>query len=156
MIDQVKYELEMLLNVDYVKGLERHKIEAICNDFLNKRVYLDEVSKSLDNLFSQPDFDFKSEVPMVLLNLIKLNDNVEYYKEITQGRSKYLIYTILFYYLIKNQTDIINSQNIGQLRLLFSNCWDLVSVVGVHVIKRSHFSCIGQCIPFFKSGKISI
>lgn len=157
MQEQIKFELEMLLNSDNLKGGERNKIEAICNDFLAHNVYMNDVQRSLGVMFRHPEFDFKSEIPKVILLILSLHNQVDYYKEIKQQRSKYLIYAVLYNYLTKYQTEILNKQDMGQFRLLFSNCWDLLATNVNSIQKRPWFVTIfSKHFRCCKSGKLSI
>lgn len=156
MEESIQNELSMLMNVDSVSGTERNKIMAIANDFLNSTKYMTEIKYSMSKLFSLPDLDFKSELPKIVLNIIMLNNKVNYYKEIKQSRSKYLIYAILYHYLLKYQTEILNKQDIGQFRLLYSNCWDLINTNCVTIVKRHWYDFLTCCIGNANSSKLSI
>lgn len=157
MNENTQTEVLLLMNIDNLKGTEQVKILAIVNEFLNSVKYMNSVHNVLNNIFSQPDFDFKTELPKIVLNVIKLNTTVDFRKLVTKDRSKYLIYGILYHYLVKNQTDMINGINISDLRLLFSNSWDLINVT-TEIIKKPWYSFLSKfcCFYWIKSAKISV
>ena len=146
------------MRIDSVDGSECIKVLAICSQLLNSNDYVARVAKSLNGIFAQPEFDFMAEFGLVVQALIKINQSVEFYKEINVQRAKYVLYAVFYHYVYKNQLNWLNEQNIGTIRLLYSNVYDLLMVKSesLAIAKQGCLSCIGACVPFFKSSKIQI
>lgn len=145
MDSQIQQELILLLNIDNVDGKEQIKILSICSNILSSKKYLEELVKILDNLFNQKDFDIFSEFSRLVISILNLNKKVRYEKkEINENRVKYIIYGGLYYYMLKHQTNFFNAQDLGKIRLLYCNAWDLLSLIPetIKISKASCFSCI--------------
>ena len=134
MNEQIQQELVLLLNIDNVTANDQIKI--------------------LDDVFNQQDFDLSSEFTRLVLAILNLNKNVEYKKEINEIKVKYVIYACLYFYLIKYQVDFCNKTDMGKIRLLYCNSFELISLVP-ETIKVQKQSCL-SCISWFRSGKISV
>ena len=119
----------------------------MCSNVLSSDKYLKELIKILDNLFNQKDFDIYSEFSRLVLSIFNLNKVVNYKKEISEKRMKYITYACLYYYMIKHKTNWFNEQDHGKIRILFCNSWDLVSLIPetVKIAKTSCISCLSEC-----------
>ena len=152
MNSDIRDEMILLLNIYEVEANEQIKILAICTKFLDSKKYVDEMKNVLDNVFNGENFNINTEFSRILLAMINLNRKVTFIKEVKEKRIKYLIYCVLFSYLIKNQSQIINTLSLGELRLLFCNAIDLILLVPetIKIGKEGLCSCL------FGGGRIKI
>lgn len=143
MIGDIQRELLLLTEIDNINGSEAIKTLSICSNFLNCDEYMNEVNQLLDNIFVQQDFNLFTEIGHVISSLVRLNNRAKYYKEVPINRMKYVMYSAIYTYMIKNKLDFFNSLDIGLFRLCFSNAWLLVELLPqtVQIMKRSLFSC---------------
>lgn len=154
MNSDIQNELLLLLNIDSVSPAdEQIKILKICSDILNSQVYEQNIIKNLDEIFNQSDFNASTEFSRLIIAILNLNKEVEYYKNVNSTRMKYVIYCVFYSYLLKHQIDWINKQNIADIRLLYSNTWDLLQIVP-DTIKIAKSTC--KCLSWFGSSKILI
>lgn len=130
MNEQIRDEVVLLLNIDNVDADEQIKILSICASVLSSEKYMIELVETLDNIFTQPDgVDLSSEFTRIVLNILNLNQKVVYKKkEVCPSRMKYVIYCVIYYYLLKHKLEILDNCNIGNIRLLYCNSWDLIAV----------------------------
>lgn len=151
MNESIVNEMKLLYNVYSVKGKERNKIDAICSNVLDNEEYVSRVKKSLDNVFNNDDFNFSSEFTRLILNIININKSVDYYKEISPERMKFILYGVLYYYLLKNQQTFLNQISMGDIRLLYCNSIDLLLLVPetIKVDKESCCNCLGRTFDWF-------
>lgn len=152
MDSNIQQEIILLLNIDNVDANEQIKILSICSNVLSSKDFLSNLVSTLENLFNQQDFDLTSEFARVVLAIIKISNNATYYKDIDIKRMKYVIYAVFYYYMLKYKTDLLNKLDLGSLRLLYSNAYDLVELVPetVKIAKQGCLSC------FCLSNKIKI
>lgn len=159
MDSQIQQELILLLNIDNVEAKEQIKILAMCSNILSSNNYISELVKVLENLFNQQDFDIFSEFSRLVLSIFNLNKNVRYRKEITESRIKYMVYACLYYYMLKFKSSWLNQQDIGKIRILFCNSWDLVSLIPetIKISKEGCFNCLTKISWFgIKNNNISV
>ena len=156
MNETIRNELILLLNIDSVKPDEQIKILSICSAFLSSKPYNDELKKLLNPIFNQPDgFDIGSEFARLIINILNLNQQCTYYKVVGNEKLKYIIYGIIYNFLLREQLDFLNGQNLGTIRLLYCNAWDLLSF-DINKLKIIKETCIACCGLFGSSNKIII
>ncbi|MET0570932.1 MAG: hypothetical protein ABWZ79_05865 [Pedobacter agri] len=143
----IQREILLITEIDNQKGTEAIKILSICAHVIDCNEYTLEVAQQLNTIFNQPDFNLFTEIGQVAMSLIKLNRRAKYYKDISIERMKYVLYSTLYHYMSKNQLSFFNSLDIGQFRILFSNSWELISVMPdlVQIAKRGFLSCFSCC-----------
>ena len=136
-------EVLLMTEIDSVKGSEAIKILSICSHILDNNEYVKEVVKMLDNIFNSSDFDIAVEFAHCIFALSSLNKRMNYYKKVNGERTKYILYAILYEYLRKHQTDLLNKFD-SKIRIMFNNCWELLSKSphSLNIIKESWSSCI--------------
>lgn len=162
MNDQIHQELVLLMNIDSnVNSTSQIKILKICSDVLNCGEYVNKVTNSLNSMFNQPTFDANVDFSKLILSILTLNQDLEYYKDVNTFRMKYVIYGVFYAYLLKHQVDWINKTNIGDIRTMYNNCWDSLIVIPetIKIDKVSCLSCLGKSIgllSWLRGSKISI
>jgi hypothetical protein len=152
MNDDIDNEIGRLLRIDNVKGDECIKVLAICAKVLNNSDYIVQVAKLIDGIFSQPSFDFMAEFGLVIGQLIELNKRVTFYKEVSVERMKYVLYAVFYHYAFKKRLNWLNEQNIGQIRLLYCNVYDLLMIrsESLKIAKSGCLSCVCAAVQFWK------
>ena len=145
MIGDIQRELLLLTEIDNISGTEAIKTLSICSNFLNCDEYMNEVNELLNNVFSHDSFNLFTEIGHVLSSLVRLNARAKYYKEVPINRMKYVMYSVIYTYMIKNKIEFFNLLDIGAFRVCFSNAWQLVELLpmAVQIAKRGLFSCCG-------------
>jgi len=152
MNETIQSEIMLLLNIYEVKGNEQVKILAICSKILDSKEYMNKLKDSLNGVFTNSDFNFIIEFSRLINAIICFNGNLDFYKNVSQERMKYIIYCILFAYMLKYQPQTLNSIPSGELRLLYSNSIDLVLLLPetIKINKESCSSCLGRNFSLFK------
>lgn len=153
MQSEIQKEVLLMLNVDNVAGTESVKILAICSQVLSSDDYVSKVKDALDIIFNQPTFEISSEIGYVVSQLINLNKNVLFYKTVAVDRMKYVLYSVIYQYMLKQQTQWLNSSDIGNIRLLFCNVFDLLMIKSetLQMAKAGCFFCIAKSIPILSN-----
>lgn len=128
MNDDIDNEVCRLLRIDGVDGTESIKVMAICSQLLANGDYRRQVASTLDEIFNSPTFDFMAEFGLVIQSIIAMNKNVAFYKTISVSRMKYVLYAVFYHYAYKQQLEWLNQQNLGTIRLLYCNIYDLLMV----------------------------
>lgn len=156
MNSDIQREILLLCSIDQIKGSESIKIMSICSNFLQNEIYVEEIKKFFDSVFNSPNFDFVSELAPILLGLVNINKKVNYYKNISLDRMKYVLFSVLYQYISKYQVELLNHIDIGQLRILFSNSFDLIKLQPHFVnIAKKGCSCLNNLFGW-ESGNIVI
>jgi hypothetical protein len=142
---EIQREITLLMGIDNVGGTEQVKILAICAKMLSCPDYFSEVIKAFDNIFSQPDFDIMVDIGRVVYQLVLLNGKFSFYKEISETRMKYVLYGVMYAFMLKHKTDWMNTQNLGSVRLVYCNAYDLILLKSdsIKIAKQGCLSCIG-------------
>jgi hypothetical protein len=162
MDSNIQQELILLMNIDKtVDANEQIKVLKICSDILGHQEYTNNIIGIFGGIFNQPDFNISSEFGKIILCILEFNKEVSYYKNIEISRMKYIIYAVLYAYMLKYQVEWINKQNIGDIRILYSNSWELIQIIPetVKIAKIDCLGCIGKrCkwFSFLSGGKIAI
>ena len=154
MNESIQAELILLLNIDNVKAGEQIKILSICSSFMSSQNYVDELKKIIDNIFVE-NFNINSEISRLIFGILKLNEKCSYIKNVDHYRLKYVVYSVLYNYLLKNQLDFLNHLDIGNFRLLFCNAWDLVSI-DIKKVLVEKVNCDFCCGLFGSKKKINV
>jgi len=148
MNDTIWEELNFILNKFGKEEPDEHiKIKHICTKVLDCEEYESLIKKSLDNMFNIPNFDI-SDFSRLMLAIIEINKNIDCYKEVSVKRMKYILYSVLYSYLIKNQANFINMEGIAKIRMSFFNSIELMLIIPqtIKVNKQSCISCIGRVL----------
>lgn len=144
MNEQIRDEMILLQNIDNVDPDEQIKVLSICSSVLGCENYLKELKVILNPIFNQPEgFDIGAEFTRVVIQILNLNSKCSYIKkEVNSNRMKYVIYCVIYNYLVKDQLEYLDHQNIGNIRLLYCNAWDLISIdINTVKIKREAWCC---------------
>lgn len=159
MNDSIDNEIARLLRIDNIDGNECVKVLAICSQVLSNDAYVAKVKATIDSIFNQPQFDFMIEFGLIVQALIAINNAVTFYKEISVARMKYVLYAVFYHYAFKNQLSWLNEQDIGNIRLLYCNVYDLLMIraESLAIAKTGCLSCLCSSISFFaKEASIAI
>jgi hypothetical protein len=153
MQSEIQKEIMLLLEIDNVHGTESVKTLAICAKIISNEKYMTEANKILDNVFNQNDFNFSCEIGCLVSQLLRLNRNVEFYKEISEDRMKYVLYCIIYFYLFKHQSVWLSNQQLGTIRLLYCNVYDLLMIKSesIKLAKSGCVSFIARRVPILSS-----
>ncbi len=153
MNEQIRNEMILLLNIDGIKSDEQIKILSYVSSFLSSTEYFVEIKSVLNSIFAQPDFDIVTELSRLILNILTINKKCSFRKEIKANRMKYVIYAVIYNYMLKEQIDYLNKINIGTLRLMYCNCFDLLTIdfSSISIVKECGLLC-----GLFGNNKINI
>ena len=152
MNEQISNQTGLLMDIDKVKGEEKLKVMSVLGSILGSDEYNAELSKELDPLFLNSSFNIFMEMSIVLRFIIKINSKCSFYKEINEGRMKYIMWGVLYSYLLNKQSTYLDSINIGEIRLIYCNSWDLIAIIPetIKILKSGCFDCL------FNNSKIGI
>lgn len=141
-------EFEFFLNTmaKEIGGNEKNKILSISSQMINSKNYMNLVKEKLDNIIGADDFNIFTDFAVLLKCVIDMNQYVDFYKEITPDRLKFLLYPVLYANLYKNHIDVLNGMSIGDFRLLYANAIDLVfiPIQTVQIVKESCTNCLAR------------
>ncbi len=131
---------------------EKLKIISISSKLINSVNYIELTKQELDKIVNTPDFNFMTDFAVLIKCLIDLNKHIDFYKEITIERLKYLYYPVIYAYLYKNNVDLLNKINITDFRMLYINTIDLVliPIQAVKIVKESCTNCMSRKIKWLK------
>jgi hypothetical protein len=154
MYSEIQTELVLLMNIDNIKANEQIKILAIISNVLANKEYLENVKNGLDKFFTE-ESSFDGEFSRLVMAIIELNQKCQYYKNIDFERCKFVIYSVLYNFLIKNKIELLCSIEMQKLRMLYFNAWDLIKIIpeSVKVLKNE---CDLLCGLFSGPRKITI
>ncbi len=145
MNEEIHQEMVLLMNIYEVSANEQIKILALCSKILDSKKYVDKIKETLDNVFNGESFNFINEFSRLLLGIINVNKQVEMVKEVKEDRIKFLLYSILYSYLSKNQKNLLNATPLGDLRLLFCNSIELILLIPQTIKISKENCCLFSC-----------
>ena len=128
MNDEIQNEMILMMGIYNIDGTEQVKILAIISKILANEEYTDKIKEQLNSLIND-DFNIINEFSRLISLIIQINRAIDTWKDITEERVKFIIYAIIFNYLFKNQPQILNNIPRGDIRLVYSNCIDLVMII---------------------------
>lgn len=161
MNSSINDELSNLLNIFKVGGNERIKIIAICNDLVSNGELLSDLQNALRPIVEAKTFSPAQNIPSLISALLSVLKNVQYYKEVNEGRMKYVLYCVLLSVLLQFYPTVLKQIEIELLRNLYISCIDLVLLIPetVKVHKKSCLTCLGSTVKilsFVNKNKILI
>lgn len=158
MQSQIQQEVTLLMLIDNVAGTEQVKTLAICAQVLSCADYFKSATTMFEGMFGQSDFDIMVDIGRIVFQLVSLNGQYSFYKEISETRMKYVIYCVLYAYLIRNKSEWLSTQSIGSIRLAYCNAYDLlmVSSDSIKIAKTECTTCLSSFSSLFKSSKTPI
>jgi len=135
-------EMTALLTNENILGDEQVKINALIGNFLNDGVYMYELTSKLDALINGRELDFLAEFPKMIMLIVELNKKVLFLSnKIDKDLAKYVIYGLIYNYLDKNHSKLLNQLNPGSLRIAFTNICEVLMVKPKKVnVKTQSFS----------------
>lgn len=156
MNQDIQQQLQLLLGIDAICPKECVRILSICSQVLNTTNYILKLSSTLDPIFNDPTFDLVSEIAQIMLALVNMAQKCTYSSEIVTFRLKYVLWASLYYYLVNSQSDLLRMVDLGQIRLAFSNSFELL-VVPVERVQIPQKTLCDSCLSCFGwSNKIHI
>lgn len=145
----IRDELLLILNVfGHYKGEDQITIISICSKLLDSEEYVSKVYEKLDDELKQPNFDVTTDFINLIVSIIDVNKCVEFYKKLKVDTMKICIYGLLYSYILKNNSDVLNKLEIHKLRILYFNTIQvlLVQPKTIEIAKEGLLSAIGRCI----------
>lgn len=144
-------ELECLLNDFKIGGSERIKIIAICNDVVTNSNVLTDLANSLKPIIEGKTFNVSQNIPALISAVLSVVGQIEYYKNVTESRMKFVIYCALLSCLLKYYPSVLKSIDIETLRRIYKDCIELVLLIPetIKITKKSCVTCIGGTFKVF-------
>lgn len=144
-------ELECLLNDFKIGGNERIKIIAICNDVVTNANVLTDVSNSLKTVIEKKSFSVSQSIPALISAVLAVMSQIQYYKQVSEERMKFVIYCVLLSCLLKSYPAVLKSIDIDTLRSIYKDCVDLVLLLPetIKISKKTCGTCIGGTFKLF-------
>lgn len=129
---------------------EKNKILSISSKLINSENYMNIIKEELNKIIETENFNLITDFSILIKTVLDCNKHVDFYKEITVDRLKYLMYPVLYAHLYKNNTDLLNSINISDFRILYINAMDLllIPVQSIKIDKVNCLNCIGRTFKF--------
>lgn len=135
-----------------LRDSEIDKISSLSSKLTNSEKYMNLIKNDLEKITNEPNFNLMTDFGVLLKCIINSNKTVDFYKELTCNRLKYLYYSILYAYLRRNKPNLLNNINIGDFRMLYVNAMDLIliPIETVTISKEDCSNCLARSFSFFK------
>ena len=157
---KVNSEMVNIFNLKNVHGTERTKILAISNTLVNDGVLVGELKNSITSVIERDGFNIEKNIGSVISCIIKIFQQVEFYKDVSSDRMEFVIYCLLLSLLQKFYPTILTKVEISTLRGLYVETYDLVTIIPetIKIAKQGCLTCLGKykLLSALNKGKIIV
>lgn len=153
MNNDLRNEMLVVLNTENVCDDCQIRILHCCSKFINNHEYMEKVKKLLNLFFfvvkkEDEEINFWVELPKMITILIDLNKRVVTDKDMEIDYMKFVLYAIIYSYLDTEQSETLNRQSPGDLRICFINILGvlLTKPKRIKITKETIWHMLSSCI----------
>lgn len=133
MNEVVKNEVINLMSYDkYVELGKQINVINKMSKLLDNETFIKKMSDNLGAFFNHPAGVQLSDMGAIILSLKKILPEFEnilnLYHDLNIDTMKYLLYGCLYTYIIKDHSDFIEGDKLGEFRISFCNIFDLIKL----------------------------